>query len=467
MSIAAGERFHLDLDIDGENNNAAPQAQRVPAFISDIKERDSARSAPAAPSLKNNTGFPAHKKRPRVSAFKQQRNAQAETPSLSSGGTNATKTAAAAAPNLKSSEDQHLSSFEQAEKRRIDEENRQVLADMSPEEIERERQELLSSLNPALIQKLLSRSTIDDDTNHRAFDSDVDKKAEPRHEPTKAVEPARVAKKVSFAALNEPSLERTGSESVEPSPRAVRNIVDEKPTGTHVGEADDATHSVHFPRPPQPPDLDPSAPDFLENLHSKYFPSTPYDPSSLDWMAPTSNDDTASPYHPGRASLEPGELRFGFNGALIPPRTAQSIPVTKGLHHHGDAPEAAGYTIPELARLARSAVASQRCIAYQILGRLLFRLGRGEFGIEDAGAQQVDIDEALTGQPSAHKEDDDLASSGALLARGLWDTMDGCRVLETIMEEANKDHGHLSARTYAQEALWNWRRGGGRKRTAT
>jgi hypothetical protein len=44
--------------------------------------------------------------------------------------------------------------------------------------------------------------------------------------------------------------------------------------------------------------------------------------------------------------------------------------------------------------------------------------------------------------------------------------MDEGRVVETMTEEANREKGHLTARTFAQEALWNWRRGGGRKRQA-
>ncbi len=129
--------------------------------------------------------------------------------------------------------------------------------------------------------------------------------------------------------------------------------------------------TTHFPRP-HAPDLDPSDPDFLENLHQKYFPDLPADPSKLAWMAPIPSEgslaDRDSPYHPGQDSLAVSQLRFNFMGRLLPPRIARAIPVSKGLHHHGEAPEAAGYTIIELARLARSVVPSQRCLAFQTLG---------------------------------------------------------------------------------------------------
>ena len=137
-----------------------------------------------------------------------------------------------------------------------------------------------------------------------------------------------------------------------------------------------------------------------------------------------------------------------------------------GLHHHAEAPEAAGYTIPELAVLARSKVAAQRCMAYQTLGRILYRLGQGEFGTEKArqdtnGPVQVIVDPDA--EEDAEENDNDV---GSAMAAGLRACMEEGRVVETLTEEANRTKGHLTARTFAQEALWNWRRGGGRTRHA-
>jgi hypothetical protein len=139
-----------------------------------------------------------------------------------------------------------------------------------------------------------------------------------------------------------------------------------------------------------------------------------------------------------------------------------------GLHHHAEAPEAAGYTIPELAVTARSKVAAQRCMAYQTLGRILYRLGQGEFGIEK-GVQTTDGPARVARNPEAGEgsdEEEDEEDVGSAMARGLWTCVDEGKVIETLTEEANKTQGHLTARTFAQEALWNWRRGGGRKRFA-
>lgn len=109
------------------------------------------------------------------------------------------------------------------------------------------------------------------------------------------------------------------------------------------------------------------------------------------------------------------------------------MPTTKGLHHHGEAPEAAGYTVPELARLARSAFPAQRCIAFQTLGRLLYRLGRGELGGE-----------------------------GSEIAMGLWRCMEEGKVVQTLEEAAGAEGGHQGSKVYAVEAVWLFQKGGGK-----
>ena len=80
-------------------------------------------------------------------------------------------------------------------------------------------------------------------------------------------------------------------------------------------------------------------------------------------------------------------------------------------------------------------VASQRCIAYQTLGRILFRLGKGEWG-----------------------------SEGDELVMGLWECVKEGKVVERMTEEARKEGaGSLTAKAMAIEALWNWQQGGGRR----
>jgi hypothetical protein len=270
----------------------------------------------------------------------------------------------------------------------------------------------------------------------------------PKTEPGKAAS----SKKVSFATDED-------EEEVATSRAPENNAA---PSHAH---AEEATGSLHFPPIPQPPDLDPDDPNFLENMHAKYFPSLPYNPSTVEWMKPVDPADKSSPYHPSQTALNATELRFDFKGTLLAPSIAREIPANKGLHHHADAPEAAGYTIPELAVTARSAVPAQRCMAYQTLGRILYRLGQGEFG-QEKPKQETDGPVRLATNPEeedSEAEDDDV---GHYMAVGLWKCIEDGRVIETMTEEANKERGHLTAKTFAQEALWNWRRGGGRKRHA-
>lgn len=445
MEFQRGERVNLNFDTGGveklePEDDHAPPLPVFPTFVGDILERESV-NPPVAPSLTGNVkGFPAHKKRtPRVSAFKQQRAAKAQE---------------AAEPNKPSAQNDSTpraprSTLEQ-EKQSIDEENRNRLAAMSDDEIEQERQELMQSLNPALLQRLLARSNIDDGSNER--DLHEPEQTAPLQTSEAKIEPEpkpRSPKEVSFA---------------EPEPKETKQV---PPPPISEPTPEDPQESIHFPRPPQPPDLDPNDPNFLKNLHDKYFPTLPYDPSSLSWMSPIDPNDTSSPYHPSQTALNASELRFDFKGALLPPSVARSLPTDRGLHHHADAPEAAGYTIPELAVLSRSAVPAQRCMAYQTLGRILYRLGQGEFGVEKGRKEEGNV--RVVKNPNVQEsedEDEDEEDAGSAMAAGLWGCIEAGYVIETLTEEANKTRGHLTARTFAQEALWNWRRGGGRKRQA-
>jgi len=423
--------------------------------IFDIKERPTGEADPPSfptPPSSTISGFPAPKKR--TSAFKQRRQAQSgtETPNTvrSYGGRPAQRSTA-------TTEDP-----EAAERRRINEENRVRLASMSPEEIMEAQKELFSGLDPSILQMLLRRANLDDNPRgHDIFDTpsalaetapknqppeikvqNTSIKAEPptgsKLDTTKS-EPEKLKKTVTFdedAAPSTPPPDLFPISSPPPKPTA------------HTHKHQHADGDTHFPAAAQPDDLDPTDPDFLEKLHKKFFPSTPADPSKLAWMAPLptehSTADRESPYYPGQDSFVVSALRFDFRGVLLTPRNSREIPVTEGLHHHGEAPEAAGYTIRELARLARSAVAAQRCIAYQTLGRILYRLGRGDWG---AGAGGRDGDE------------DDLAFA-------LWRLIREGKVLESLEEEASKEEGttHYSARAYAVEALWLFEKGGWREK---
>ncbi|KAK0290225.1 hypothetical protein LTS16_022230 [Friedmanniomyces endolithicus] len=415
-----GERFEIDLGSDDEGNVAAAAPPPPGSFVTDVLERQpGAANPPKAPTLKSRTGFPEHKKRTIEKRFLSKRAAQPPQ-DLAKPSVNI--------PEIESQDDDAKPGSLAEEKRRIDEENRQRLADMSPAQLEEERQELLSSLSPAMIERLLKRSNIESGSNESSQWTMQPPKTTPGTEKPKNT----TSNSVTFAA---PAMDHGDADTLH------REALDIPPIDTLPHD------TIHFPRPTQPPDLDPSSATFLQDLHEKYFPSLPADPSKLEWMRSPNNNT----YQPPVSAFHAADLRFSFTGELLAPRTASLIPVTAGLHHHGDSPEAAGYTVAELAHLSRSTYAAQRCIAYQTLGRFLYRLGKGEFG--DPGEPGEDV----TGAESSFGE----------LARGLWHAVEQERVIEMLVLESEGlgvgGWRHVSARAYATEAVHLWRKGGGRR----
>lgn len=416
-------------------------------LIGDIVERDDKIAKPVEfPSAPiPATGFPAHKRRWKSSAFKQQRN----------GGTPQSNPA-------QTQEPAQSQTFEEVERERIDKENRQKLSDMTPQEISRAQEDLLNGLNPALIQRLLQRANIDEPDPKNPFNIPEPREPQSTSASASSLPPpeivvddgpkaATVEDDTAQAAKPEPNTKSTAAPTTPPSlPTAQTKSTKKIPDNYDEDQAPaqippdlfpitDLPKSTHFPVPPSLPDLDPSDPNFLATLHEKYFPNLPADPSKLAWMAPVPSQDSPadkdSPYYP-HPEISVSALRFDFRGRFLSPRVSRSIPASKGLHHHGEAPEAAGYTIAELARLARSAVPAQRCIAFQTLGRILYRLGRGEWG----------------------------TTPDHPIAMGVWSAVKEGRVLESLNEASMAEGGHRGSRAYALEALWLFEKGGWREK---
>lgn len=410
-------------------------------FLADIQEKEiGAVKPPSFPQPKAN-GFPEHKKRTRTSAFKQQRQgANASSLDDAQDGPKppqplplgSTSTARSGAPGASQ------------EKKIIQDEVDSMLASMSPEEIEEQRRDLLENMNPAILQMLLKRANLDDQSSASVFDGPSEVKPDaPKSEDapadqtvddtTSATPPAKADKPRKTVRFDE--------DAPPPEPPADLFEAGAEPPRPSKTEDTFAPNTTHFPQPKALPDLDPADPNFLETLHEKYFPSLPADPTKLAWMAPIptphSTADRESPYYPGQTTLSIAALRFDFKGRMLSPARSRAIPVSKGLHHHGEAPEAAGYTVAELGRLARSAVPAQRCVAFQTLGRLLFRLGEGEWG--DGGSE---------------------------VAKGIWRCCQENRVMDSLLEAAGvpEGSGHRGSRAYATEAVWLFEKGGWREK---
>ena len=517
-----GQRFTVDLPPDPEEGHP-PDTRRPVGVVGDIVEKfpSATPQPPRAPFATSATGFPAHKKRSRASAPEVRSDASSKLRLVRTAGSE------------RRGESGRNGAFEEDDRRRIDEENRRRLESMSEEEIELGRQEILQTFGPSLIERLLQRAEIRDGSDHGPASpsptrSTQDRTSSPEPRPRSAEEEQSSELKTTRTeqATSNDNLVDPDAEPIAPPADLVPASSDQLP----------ALPKIHFPaRRSPPPELDPSAPDFLEALHEKYYPDLPADPAKLAWMAPISTDDdgddndgnddgssgpttmkdgrkrlappSVSSYSPSLPSLPASALRFDFRGTLLPPRRAREVSVSVGLHHHGDAPEAAGYTIPELARLARSVFPAQRCIAYQTLGRILYRLGSGHLGepgselvmelwrcIDDGhvletlqreavGAMTPGLQtEALTtagltsvdAEPAETTEERNPTSPSTAEAEPAEpaDAADAADA-ETTPGENNTDsstdrklsrpHHHRTAGTLAVEALWNWQRGGGRR----
>ncbi|PKY07734.1 hypothetical protein P168DRAFT_285934 [Aspergillus campestris IBT 28561] len=452
-----GERFVIDLDSDDEDVPGSSSVA-IPGMIGEIRERSPA-AAPAPPTLKapSTTGFPAPRRRVKTSAFKQRQQGKEQK---------AEKTSEASPPPVSD------------EKAAIDDQNRRQLQAMSTEQIEREREELMESLDTGLLERFLRRARIDDpkdspaDSTDRQSTTPNDNKEETQ--PATTATPPHVE---SLAPKNPPLPSPPATASVAAAAAAATNTTSSRddlppsqlPPDLRAAAEAALPADLHFPTPPQAsqaPNLDPNSPSFLTDLQTHYFPDISHNPSALDWLQPppadTDSPDVTSAYHPASEAeaVHPADLRFSLLGTVLAPRTALALPTSLGLHHHGKDPHAAGYTVPELAILGRSSFPAQRCIAWQVLGRILYRLGKGQLG-----------------------------ERGTPLVEGLWGVIENERVVPAMLNEADgsttgptsrrgsdrrgsSSEGqvgsglqgavgrHASAVAWAVEGVWLWQMGG-------
>lgn len=145
-----------------------------------------------------------------------------------------------------------------------------------------------------------------------------------------------------------------------------------------------------------------------------------------------------------------GDLRFDFKGDLVELENDTDTPTYMGLHHHSENPNLAGYTLSELAHLARSVVPGQRCVAIQTLGRVLHKLGQHKYSV-------MPID---TEDPESKEFNEGIREISENFEKMIWDLIEQLRLLETLNEAADESKTrNLSVRNYAIEALWLWKQG--------
>ncbi|KAF9892036.1 RNA polymerase II associated protein 1 [Aspergillus nanangensis] len=437
-----GERFVLDLDSDDDHHVPSdPSTLAVPGMIGEIRER-SPTTAPAPPKPPT-TGFPAHRRRTKQSAFKQRRE-----DSLASSITPNNATAPVSRPDT--------------EKTAIGEENRRQLASMSPAQIQQEKEELMETMDSSLLERFLRRARIDSDDT-----PSTSRPPPPPSEPPTAIDPSA---KTPVAEEQHPSEDLPASKITTRAPN--RDDLPPSSVPEDLHPASELPAGLHFPTPPSQtttaPNLDPSSPSFLSDLQTHYFPNISHDPSALSWLQPASADpedpDSTSAYHPASSAdaVHPSALRFSLLGTVLSPSTSLSLSTNLGLHHHGDDPHAAGYTIPELAILSRSSFPAQRCVAWQVLGRILFRLGKCQFGERGSPLVEglwfvIEKEGVVAGMLA---EADGASSSDARTQRSATTVEAPQKQQKGPSRPPGAIGRHASATAWAVEGVWLWQMGG-------
>ena len=93
------------------------------------------------------------------------------------------------------------------------------------------------------------------------------------------------------------------------------------------------------------------------------------EPAKSSWMADLP---------PASSSSNFLSARFDFSGNLLSLDDIRNDDVQQGLHHHGEEPERAGYTLDELLTFIRSTNSSQRVIGLKTLSEIFNNYNKGE-----------------------------------------------------------------------------------------
>jgi len=278
----------------------------------------------------------------------------------------------------------------------IDRENRKKMAEMSEEEILELQRSLQASLSSEFRELLLRKDKIPPSSG--AEQNSPSSKAptpQPQTTPKPSISPS------------------TPSEASNPTTSTPPKKSPPKPSTTTDPFEDDKS--------------------FDEHLRTFFPPATTTVPPP-EWTLPVHPAEETFYSQPDASRPDASTMRFDLQGKYIPSTTSRSLPTHLGLHHHSLDPGAAGYTLAELAILARSIQPSQKCIALKILGGVLTDVA--------AGTYPWDIQE------------------------GLWDEIERERAIEIVLEVAKGGRemgGNRSVQRYAEDAVSKWVAAGGPK----
>ncbi|KAG8187093.1 hypothetical protein JTE90_023935 [Oedothorax gibbosus] len=229
---------------------------------------------------------------------------------------------------------------QERELKKIHEENLSKLASMSKEEILKHQLELKSQLDPTLIQFIKSR---------RNFKKSS-KSKEPVSESVHAEDsdcPGEILRKEGRTDCDALILEKANEFEVD---RRNKLLTDLK--GKNIEIPSDTKELLE--------EVDKGNWVNMKNIEKE----------KLEWISDLPKKNPVD--------LKTGfTARFDFEGLLL----AHDVetPTFKGLHHHGEEPEVAGYSLEELFLLARSTLQSQRITALHTIAHILDNYWNGMF----------------------------------------------------------------------------------------
>ncbi|SCU95038.1 LAMI_0F00694g1_1 [Lachancea mirantina] len=446
-------------------------------LLGEIIERDVQPPAPApsAPS----SGFPELYEPEKISSWKVrlQQKKREQARAQRSGASDSVS----GGKSVRRSEAQAVKPKSEAEQ--IDRENTTRLSSMTPKQFEFEKQELLDSIDPRVLEafrkriskKQMSSNSESDflDTTKAPLFAEIEgapgtwvggdyEEAEPSDSANTAANKSTTQansdlKKVRFekTSISDESDQDANEEQLLAHKGIIADEDDIAPQEYQFMQKmdhmtnEELMQDVHFINPAQNfeetfQSLDINDPNFDRVLHKKYFPNLPKEVDKLAWMKPVHKITRSEVIY------DVTECRFDFKGDLIPP-TRLSSTTRDGLHHHSEDPDLPGYTILELQHLSRSTFAPQRSMAIQIIGRILYKMGKQAYR-EVVPEVDAETYEELGGTDAVVDK----------IYAMFWDLCKSCMLVESILDAADETRTkNISIRNYALEALWLWKQGGG------
>jgi hypothetical protein len=113
--------------------------------------------------------------------------------------------------------------------------------------------------------------------------------------------------------------------------------------------------TLKLPKPPPPPPRRPQPPTLSRQPPTQNISESPAANSLITFLCLLTQTNE--------------QARFDFNGNVL--TGSEGIPEYVGLHHHGDEPDRAGYTLEELFLLSRSNFLQQRVLAINTLAKII------------------------------------------------------------------------------------------------